>query len=176
MTESPCKPTNVSVSAPVVLLVAIWGWSSLDTICWPRASQHLRNSSPGLQHDEDWFVLKASQLPLEPSQRPGDWLESLLRVPWCPRVTPSLDAGRPPHLDIIRDTSLRLRISTTVVLYLARTSPVSLNTYNGVELRSTPMHIPCLVREEFAITLTIRLRCPSLIAGEITGRDVRSYI
>lgn len=53
MTELPCQPTNVSVSAPVVLVVVIWGWSSLHTICWPRASQHLRNSSPGLQHDED---------------------------------------------------------------------------------------------------------------------------
>lgn len=74
-----------------------------------------------------------------------------------------------------RHTCLRLRISRTAVLYLARASPVSLNPYNGVELLNS-MHTPCLVREEFAITLTTRLRSPSLIAEEITGRHVGSHI
>lgn len=102
MTESPCQPTNVSVSAPVVPVVAISGWSASASICWPRASQHIRNSSPGLLHGGDWLTLKALQLLPEPCQRSSDGLESLLSIPWCPCARPPLGAGCPPHLHLIR--------------------------------------------------------------------------
>lgn len=132
MTELPCQPTNVSVSAPVVSVVAIWGWSASASICYPRASQHIRNSWSGLLHEEDRLLLKALQLLSKSYQRSSDLLESLLSIPWCPRCSSLVGAGCPPHHT--RHTCLRLRISRTAVLYLARASPESLNPYNGVEL------------------------------------------
>lgn len=98
MTELPCQPTNVSVSAPVVSVVAIWGWSASASICYPRASQHIRNSWSGLLHEEDWEPLKALQLLTKSYQRSSDLLESLLSIPWCPRCSSFLGAGCPPHL------------------------------------------------------------------------------
>lgn len=57
-------------------------------------------------------------------------------VSLCPSL---LDAGCPPTFVYhTRHTCLRLRISRTAVLYLARTSPESLNPYIGVQLHSTP--------------------------------------
>lgn len=70
MTESPCKPTSVSDSAPVLLVVAILGLVGL----FAGAVHHdiFANSSPGLLHGEGWNVLKGFQLLLELCQIPGD--------------------------------------------------------------------------------------------------------